>query len=210
MCSSIEFIMSHPQEPRRLGVLSESQLSLIKKTLPLFENNGYEIAVEMYAEVFKVDINIRNLFSLEFLSPKRLRSKCPFKGEHTLSEPLSPQARILSQSIVQLASNIENIHLQEAIIDRIGCKHVSRGVRPEHYSVVVKAFSRAMKSVLGSLITEAEHEAWNSSVLELAGVFIRHEEDLRERAKSKRGVSAYIFFQGDPRLQLLLNCLLIS
>jgi hemoglobin-like flavoprotein len=182
--------MPPSQEPQTLCVLSETQLLLIKKTLPLFEKNSYKIAVEMYTEVFKFDSNIRNLFSLDFVCPRGAsRSQCPLKSEITLCEPLSPQARILSQNIVQLASNIEKLHLQQATIDRIGCKHVSRDVRPEHYQVVAKAFAQAMRTVLGSEITEAEHEAWNAAVLELAQVFIKHENDLRERARVKRGVS---------------------
>jgi hemoglobin-like flavoprotein len=197
--------MSLPQEPRKLRVLSEAQLSLIKKTLPLFEKNSYNIAVEMYSEVFKVDINIRNLFSHEFMRPNSLQSKCPFQSEQTLSEPLSPQARVLSQTIVTLASNIESIHLQDDIIDRIGCKHVSRDVRPGHYPVVAQAFSKAMISVLGSSISKEEHDAWNASVRELADVFIKHEEEVRERAKSKRGVSAKHPYPWGILFSILLN-----
>jgi hemoglobin-like flavoprotein len=174
---------------RRFAVLTEEQLILVKKTLPLFEKDSYAIAIQLYAEIFKFDANLRNLFSLEFLSPKGANvSGCPFFNSQTLCEPISPQARILSQTIVHLASNIENLHENDITVDKIGCKHVSRDVRAEHYEVVKRAFGLALRTVLGGALSEEEHEAWNSAVFELSEMFIKHEQQIRELAKIKRGV----------------------
>jgi nitric oxide dioxygenase len=171
------------------SALTAEQLNLIKKTLPEFEKNGYKIAVELYAEVFRAHPELRSLFSLEFLAPKSAPpGACPFNLVHSLSEPLSPQARILSRTIVQLASSLEKLHHFDAMISRICNKHVSRNIRPEHYPVVVDAFKSAMKTVLGDQLSEDELEAWNTAVLELSRFFVKREEEIREKAKVKRGV----------------------
>jgi nitric oxide dioxygenase len=167
---------------------TEEQMQLIKRTLPLLEKNSYAIAVELYVEAFKIDSSLKNIFSLDFICPKGALLSEWSKYQHGLAEPLSSQARILSQTIFQLAANIKHTHEHDVNVDRIGCKHVSRGVRPEHYEVIKRAFGLSLTKVLGPKLTEEEHDAWSVAVCELSRTLINHEQNMREQARSKRGV----------------------
>lgn len=173
------------------SMVSSAEMKLVKESLPRFERHGYDVAVELYREVFKVDSNLRALFSLEFLAPKTQpnaeTSTCPFAGQDSLELPLSMQARILSQTIVSLASKIDNLSSEDRAIDRICCKHVSRDIRAEHYGVVAAAFDTAMRTVLKDDLSAEEFAAWGSAIGALAEVFIARETAIREAAGAKTG-----------------------
>lgn len=164
----------------------------MKDSLPRFQKLGYEVAVELYREVFKVNADLRNLFSLEFLTPKTHTPKapvgrCPFSGADSLMLPLSMQARILAQTIVDMASKIDDLSSMDSAIERICNKHVSRDIRAEHYGVVAAAFDAAMHAVLKNDLSADEYAAWNSAIGALAGVFIARETTIRESASAKKG-----------------------
>lgn len=172
-------------------MVSPVEMKLVKESLPRFERRGYDIAVGLYREVFKVDKSLRNLFSLEFLAPKKpandAPSRCPFAGEDSLELPLSMQARILAQTIVTMASNIDNLSSVDSAIERICNKHVSRDIRAEHYGVVAAAFDSAMRTVLKDELSADEFAAWGSAIGALANVFIARETSIREAAAAKDG-----------------------
>lgn len=177
---------------------SEEQLELVARTLPLVKGKGYELAVELYREIFKVDKNIRNLFSVEFLTPASLietsnvkwmrgsAGACPF-GTDSLQEPLSPQAKILANTVVEFATKVGNLDAFEQSIQRICHKHVSRDVRPAHYGVVANCFAAAMQVVFKSDLSNVEFGAWNAAVGVLAGIFIERETSIRKSAASCPG-----------------------
>lgn len=176
-------------------MITPEQLFLVKKTLPLFNEKSVECAEEMYRNIFRKDASLRGLFSVEFLTPKvglrpRDNPNCPFTAAKAgkIDESISVQARILAATIVDFAANIDNINSFQSKIDRICNLHVSRDIRPAHYCVVAKAFEAAAKTVLGDAVTEEEHNAWMAAVMELAGIFIEREKEIREKAEARKGV----------------------
>lgn len=165
-------------------------MALVQSSLPSFRAQSYDVSVELYREVFCVDSDLRNLFSLEFLTSKTVsnsRNGCPFSGSDTLALPLSMQARILAQSIVDMAARLDNLGPLQRSIDRICNKHVSRDIRPEHYDVVAAAFASAMRTVLEDTLSDEEYAAWNTAIGELAAIFIAREKVIRETAAAREG-----------------------
>lgn len=172
-------------------MVSPAEIKLVKNSLPCFQEYGYEVAVMLYQEVFKVDRNLSNLFSQDFLVPRTSQpvapSGCPFQRTSLFDVTLSTQARILAQTIILMASKIDNLGSMDSAIERICNRHVSRDIRAEHYDIVAAAFDTAMRTVLKSELSADEFTAWGSAIGELTRVFTARETAIREASAAKTG-----------------------
>lgn len=155
----------------------------IECTLPLMRKHAREIAMELYRNIFRVAPSVKTMFSLEFLEPK---GSCPL--QHA-DKQLSAQAQLLSDSIVQFAVEVARGDLSnfEHALARICAKHVSRGVEPAHFSVVVDAFARAARTCVGKVLTEKQLKAWRVAVQTLADELVMREQALADRIAREPG-----------------------
>eukprot|EP00178_Gracilaria_changii_P016950 TRINITY_DN48546_c0_g1_i1.p1 TRINITY_DN48546_c0_g1~~TRINITY_DN48546_c0_g1_i1.p1 ORF type:complete len:342 (-),score=45.84 TRINITY_DN48546_c0_g1_i1:21-1046(-) len=149
----------------------------IKRTLPVFTKNSQQISVQLYANLFEQYPHLKPMFSLEFL-------QTPAQCKSSPAVSMSPQAKILSDSIVNFCANLDNLHAMKAAVDRICTKHVSRHVKSEHYPAVAAAFSKACRQVLNDQLSEQDLNAWDTAVTALAGILVKTEQQMYDLLKS--------------------------
>ncbi|CAN8075466.1 unnamed protein product [Agarophyton chilense] len=96
---------------------------------------------------------------------------------------MSPQAKILSDSIVNFCANLDNMDAMRVAVERICCKHVSRHVKSDHYPAVAAAFSKAARQVLKDDLSEGDLVAWDTAVTALAGLLVDTEKSMYDKLK---------------------------
>ncbi|KAG1388346.1 hypothetical protein G6F58_013512 [Rhizopus delemar] len=73
------------------------------------------------------------------------------------------------------------------VVTRIVHKHVSLGIRPEHYAIVGKHLLASIREVLGEAATDELVDAWGAAYGQLADLLIAEEARLyAESAGRKR------------------------
>lgn len=175
-----------PKATAQSAVIDDATLRLVVSSLPTFKTNSKKIAVAMYRRIFHLNPSLKSLFSLEFLDSCFAASTCPM-AHHGLETQISAQAQILADSILNFCANVNNISAFEPVLARICAKHVSRQVQPEHYSVVAKCFSEAIREVIGEQVSKEELEAWDKAVVSLAGLLIEREKTIYKSLETTPG-----------------------
>ncbi|PXF49541.1 Flavohemoprotein [Gracilariopsis chorda] len=164
------------RKPKGSALIDPETEALIKNTLPIFTKHSQQIAVQLYANLFEQHPQLKPMFCLEFLQTPGQCKKSPGTG-------MSPQAKILSDSIVNFCANLDNIDMMNNAIERICAKHVSRHVKSDHYPAVAGAFSRAVRQVLKNELSESDLKAWDTAVSALAGVLVKAEKEMYDCLK---------------------------
>lgn len=168
--------LAHRRRRNGSDLIDPETEAIIKNTLPLFTKHSQQIAVQLYANLFEQHPQLKPMFCLEFLQTPGQCLKNPGTG-------MSPQAKILSDSIVNFCANLDDIDMMKNAVERICAKHVSRHVKSDHYPAVAGAFSRAVRQVLKDELSESDLKAWDAAVSALAGVLIKAEKEMYDRLK---------------------------
>lgn len=148
--------------------LPSHHIETIKATIPALQEHGVAITTVFYDRLFEKHPELRNIFNVTHQA----------SGE---------QPRALAHAVLAYASNIENPQVLSKVIYRIGNKHTSLGVMPEHYPVVGQGLLSAIKEVLGEAATEPVIDAWAAAYQQLAGFFTNVEADLYRAAAETPG-----------------------
>jgi nitric oxide dioxygenase len=111
------------------------------------------------------------------------------------------QQRALAGAICAYAANIDNLGALGPTIELIAQKHVSLGVRPEHYPIVGKHLLVAIKDVLGNAATDEIIDGWGKAYRFLANIFIAREQQIyEEQLKAPGGWNGYRKFVVDRKV----------
>jgi nitric oxide dioxygenase len=97
------------------------------------------------------------------------------------------QQQSLAAAVFAYAANIDNAAALAPVVSRIVHKHVSVGIRAEHYPIVGKHLLRAIREVLGDAATDPLIEAWAEAYGELADALIGAEQALYASANTAPG-----------------------
>jgi len=135
-------------------MLTDSQRSIIKSTVPLLESGGevltthfYKLLMADYPEV------------LDF-----------FNQAHQVS---GAQPRALANSVLMYARHIDRLEQLGDLVSTIVNKHVALQILPRHYPMVGDCLLRAMRTVLGAEIaTDEVIAAWAAAYGQLADILI--------------------------------------
>jgi len=139
-------------------MLSETQRTIVKSTVPLLEAGGEALTSHFYKIMLAEYPEVRPLFNQAHQA----------SGE---------QPRALAHSVLMYARNIDRLEGLGDLPARIINKHVALQVRPEHYPIVGACLLRAIREVLGAEIaTDAVIEAWGAAYGQLADILIAAEE----------------------------------
>lgn len=91
------------------------------------------------------------------------------------------------------AEHIDDLDSMLPAMRRICHKHVSRGVKAEHYSAVGECLLAAISAVLGSeLATPSVMTAWNEAFGMLAEAFVSIETELKKDLSRKAGFDGMV------------------
>lgn len=129
----------------------------IDASVPVLRAHGVAITTTFYANMFAAHPELTNLFNMA-------------------NQANGQQQQSLAAAVFAYAANIGAPEALAPVISRIVHKHVSLGIRPEHYPIVGRYLIGAIKEVLGEAATPALLAAWDEAYESLANLFIAAEK----------------------------------
>jgi nitric oxide dioxygenase len=137
-------------------MLSPSSRELIHASVPVLRTHGESITRRFYTRLFDAHPDLRNLFNMG-------------------NQQSGAQQQSLASALYAYAANIDNQAALAPVVSRIVQKHVSLGVRAEHYPIVGENLLAAIGETLGEAATPELIEAWAEAYGLLADALIREE-----------------------------------
>src|SRR5690554_254836 len=137
-------------------MLSSSSRELIHASVPVLRTHGETITRRFYTRMFENRPELKNIFNM---------------GNQQSGE----QQQSLASALYAYAANIDNHEALAPVISRIVQKHVSLGVRAEHYPIVGENLLAAISETLGEAATPELIEAWGEAYGLLADALIAEE-----------------------------------
>jgi nitric oxide dioxygenase len=139
--------------------MTTDQKMLVTATVPILKEHGVLLTTHFYKRLFSFNPEFKNIFNVG--------------NQHS-----GRQQNALATAVLAYAEHIEDPSVLMPVLDRIGHKHISLDIRPEHYSIVGHHLLLSIKEVLGEAATEQIMDAWETAYNQLAGIMSAHEADL--------------------------------
>ena len=150
-------------------MLTESQKTIVKATVPLLETGGEALTTHFYQTMLAEYPEVRPLFN-----PAHQQS--------------GAQPRALAHSVLMYAKHIDKLEGLGDLPAQIINKHVALQVQAEHYPIVGACLLRAIREVLGAEIaTDAVIDAWGAAYGQLADILIGAERGIYEQTAAAEG-----------------------
>lgn len=137
-------------------MLSSTSRDLIHASVPVLREHGESITRCFYTRLFDRNPELRNLFNMG-------------------NQQSGAQQQSLASALYAYAANIDNQAALAPVVSRIVHKHVSLGVRAEHYPIVGENLLAAIGETLGEAATPELIDAWAEAYGLLAGALIAEE-----------------------------------
>ena len=147
-------------------MLSLETKSIIKATVPVLEEHGTAITTVFYKNMFEAHPELLNIFN------------------HA-NQAKGRQQAALANTVYAAAVHIDNLEAILPAVVQIANKHVSLGIKPEHYPIVGEYLLKAIKEVLGDAATDDIINAWAEAYGVIADAFIGVEKDMYEKVESQ-------------------------
>ena len=149
-------------------MLTQKTIDIVKSTAPILEVHGVAITTTFYKNLFEAHPELLNIFN------------------HA-NQAKGRQQTALANTVYAAAVHIDNLAAIIPAVKKIGQKHVSLGIKPEHYPIVGQHLLGAIKEVLGDAATDDIINAWAEAYGVIADAFIGIEEEMYAAAESKQG-----------------------
>jgi nitric oxide dioxygenase len=140
----------------------------IEASVPVLKQRGVAITTVFYRNLFVEFPELTNLFNMG-------------------NQANGAQQQSLAAAVFAYAANIDNPGALGPVVSRIVHKHVSLGIKPEHYPIVGRHLLGAIQEVLGEAATPALLDAWGEAYGSLANLFIETERQLYAQAGIEAG-----------------------
>jgi len=140
-------------------MLSISAKPYIDASVPVLRQHGLAITTLFYKNMFEAHPELMNLFNMG-------------------NQANGSQQQSLAAAVFAYAANIDNTEALKPVVERIVHKHVSVGIKPEHYPIVGHHLIGAIKGVLGDAATPELIAAWEEAYGLLADALITTEASL--------------------------------
>jgi len=140
-------------------MLSQNARVLIEASVPVLREHGGAITNCFYGKMFAAHPELKNLFNMG-------------------NQQSGVQQQSLASALYAYAANIDNQQALAPVISRIVHKHVSVGIRAEHYPIVGKYLLEGIADTLGAAATPELLAAWGEAYGLLAGALIAEEQSL--------------------------------
>lgn len=148
--------------------MNNTQKEWVKATIPTLENHGVALTTHFYQRMLKHNPELKNLFNQGHQRDGR-------------------QQQALAGTVLAYAQHIDEPSVLEPVIKRIANKHVSLGIRAEHYAIVGKHLLASIQEVLGDAASAELIEAWSAAYQQLANLFIEFETQLYQQVIATEG-----------------------
>lgn len=143
-------------------MLSAKSKPYIDASVPVLREHGLAITSVFYKNMFEAHPELKNLFNMG-------------------NQANGSQQQSLAAAVFAYAANIENTAALAPVVERIVHKHVSVGIKAEHYPIVGKHLLGAIKQILGDAATAELLEAWAEAYGLLADALIAAEAKLYQQ-----------------------------
>lgn len=137
-------------------MLSPSARALIDASVPVLREHGETITRRFYTRLFEHHPDLKNLFNMG-------------------NQQSGAQQQSLAGALYAYAANFDNQEVLAPVVTRIVNKHVSLGVRAEHYPIVGSNLLAAIDETLGDASTPELIDAWSQAYGLLADALIAEE-----------------------------------
>ncbi|MCQ6958650.1 NO-inducible flavohemoprotein [Mucilaginibacter aquariorum] len=146
--------------------MTTDQKNLILATVPILKEHGVLLTTHFYGRMFKHNPELKNMFNMA-------------------NQQTGKQQTALAMAVLAYAENIANPSVLMPVVDRIGHKHTSIDIRPEHYSIVGQHLIASIAEVLGDAATADILDAWTVAYNQLAKLMSGHEAHLYQNQTDK-------------------------
>lgn len=158
-------------------MLTPQQIELVKATVPVLIEHGVALTTHFYTRMMRGNPELRQIFN---------------QGHQRAGR----QQASLAGAVLAYAQNIENPAVLIDAVRHIANKHVSVGIRAEHYGIVGRHLLASIQEVLGEAATPELIDAWAAAYGQLADIMIGMESDLyRSNALAEGGWSVWRGFR---------------
>jgi len=149
-------------------MISEASLPYIDASVPVLRQHGPAITRLFYKDMLDTRPELTRLFNMG-------------------NQAQGVQQQSLAAAVFAYAANIRNPSALGPVVTRIVHKHVSVGLRAEHYPIVGHHLLKAIAETLGDAASEPLMHAWKEAYNALANVFITAEAELYSTAGIQPG-----------------------
>ena len=157
-------------------MLTKQQIELVKATVPVLREHGVALTSHFYKRMLSHNPELMQVFNMG-------HQRAGF------------QQQALAGAVLAYAENIENLPALLGAVAHIANKHVSVGIRAEHYPIVGKHLIASIKEVLGDAATPELIDAWTAAYMQLADVLIGAEKAIYDKnAVAEGGWTGWRFF----------------
>lgn len=158
-------------------MLTKQQIELVKATVPVLREHGVALTSHFYKRMLSHNPELMQVFNMG-------HQRAGF------------QQQALAGAVLAYAENIENLPALLGAVVHIANKHVSVGIRAEHYPIVGKHLIASIKEVLGDAATPELIDAWTAAYMQLADVLIGAEKAIYDKnAVAEGGWTGWRFFK---------------
>lgn len=149
-------------------MLTPAQIELVKATVPVLREHGVALTKHFYARMLNGNPELRQVFN---------------QGHQRAGR----QQEALAAAVLAYAENIEDPTPLLGAVRHIAGKHVSVGIRAEHYAIVGRHLLSSIQEVLGEAATPELIDAWAAAYGQLADILIGVENGLYAEAANTEG-----------------------
>lgn len=149
-------------------MISEASRPYIDASVPVLREHGVAITTTFYRSIFDELPELTNLFNMG-------------------NQANGAQQQSLASAVFAYAANIGNPGALGPVVSRIVNKHVSVGIRAEHYPIVGRHLLGAIATTLGDAATPPLLAAWDEAYNSLAKLFIDAEHAMYAAAGIEPG-----------------------
>ena len=149
-------------------MISAASRPYIDASVPVLRAHGLAITTTFYRNLFAAHPELSNLFNMG-------------------NQASGAQQQSLASAVFAYAANIDNPAALGPVINRIVNKHVSLGIRAEHYPIVGQYLLGAIADTLGDAATPPLLAAWEEAYGALAALFIDAEKTMYAKAGIEPG-----------------------
>ncbi len=138
-------------------MISAASRPYIDASVPVLREHGLAVTTTFYRNIFAAHPELSNLFNMG-------------------NQANGAQQQSLASAVFAYAANIGDPSALGPVVNRIVHKHVSVGIRAEHYPIVGKHLLGAIAETLGDAATPPLLAAWDEAYTSLAALFIDAEK----------------------------------
>ncbi len=149
-------------------MLSSSVRQTIKATAPVLEVQGVALTRHFYERLFTHNPELREVFN-------------------QTHQRIGTQQHALAVAVAAYARHIDDPSVLLPVLERVSRKHVSLGVRPEHYAVVGRHLLASIGEVLGEAATPQITEAWAAAYEQLQAILVGIEQGIYKESTDLEG-----------------------